>query len=146
MKNDSNVTVCPEQFTWLYAGIDFTLAGNGGPECSRYLSVTHRIVETIVILFASIVEVVWSLKRIRYDDSSSLSFRNCQDRFMQNGGITELERHRHKKRYFVHSRIFILPSRESDQIPMTNSLRSCRPLLYHAKMGNPVKCLSQRLN
>ena len=36
---------------------------------------------------------------------------------------------------FVVSCIFILLSRESDQCAITSSLRSCRPSVYHAKMG-----------
>ena len=37
--------------------------------------------------------------------------------------------------FFVFSCIFILQSRESDQSVMTNLLKSCRPPVYHTKMG-----------
>ena len=74
MKNGS-VTVCPDHFHWLYAGIDFSLAGNGGPDCAKYLSPKHRIVETLLVLSASIIEIVLALKRVKYKDTSCLTFQ-----------------------------------------------------------------------
>ena len=35
---------------WSYSGVDFSLYGNGGDECSGYLSPTHLIVETTLIV------------------------------------------------------------------------------------------------
>ena len=37
--------------------------------------------------------------------------------------------------FFLFSCIFILLSRESDQCAIASSLRSCRPSVYHTKMG-----------
>lgn len=64
--------VCPQSLTWLYAGVNISLTGNGGPECANYLSPTHRIIETALILLASIIEIAWAINRIEYSQRSSV--------------------------------------------------------------------------
>ena len=45
---------------WTFNGVDFNLDGNGGVECSNYLSYTQIIIETIcVTLFASFFEIYY---------------------------------------------------------------------------------------
>jgi len=85
MKNGTEA-LCPHHFHWLYAGIDFSLPGNGGPVCANYLSPMHRVVETIIVLSASVIEIAWSLKHIKYDDASKLAFRKSNS-VVQNGEI-----------------------------------------------------------
>nr|XP_002129750.1 transmembrane protein 164 [Ciona intestinalis] len=50
---------------WLYSGVDFTLDGNGGTECAQYLSLQHRVYETILVVFVSVVEIIVAIKYIR---------------------------------------------------------------------------------
>ncbi|XP_076807701.1 transmembrane protein 164-like [Clavelina lepadiformis] len=64
---------CPAHFKWLYGGINFTFEGNGGPECAAYLSPFHRVVETLIVLTASVIEIVWAYKRISSTDKSRLT-------------------------------------------------------------------------
>jgi len=40
-------------FNWTYSGVDFSLYGNGGPECIGYLSPTWLAVETLIVLVIS---------------------------------------------------------------------------------------------
>ena len=72
--SNGTAIISPSYFTWLYAGIDFSLAGNGGPDCANYLSSFHRLTETILILLASVAEIFWALKRITYAKGSDFSF------------------------------------------------------------------------
>lgn len=49
---------------WTYNGVDFSLDGNGGPECAEYLSWNQIIIETICITaFSSILEVYYPWKK-----------------------------------------------------------------------------------
>lgn len=49
---------------WSYSGVDFSLYGNGGPECRSYLTPTAIIVETLLIfLYALIIEIIYPWKR-----------------------------------------------------------------------------------
>ncbi len=51
-------------FEWLYSGVDFSLAGNGGEECANYLTVTHITVETaIVVVFTFMFEFYYTLTK-----------------------------------------------------------------------------------
>lgn len=45
---------------WTYSGVDFSLYGNGGPECINYLSPTWLFFETLcVLLFSATFEIYY---------------------------------------------------------------------------------------
>jgi hypothetical protein len=46
----SNWTFSGFAFDYCLAGIDFNLAGNGGPDCSGYISFERRCLEAVVAL------------------------------------------------------------------------------------------------
>ena len=100
MPNVSYV-VCPEHLTWLYAGIDYTLEGNGGPECANFLSTKHRLLETMFVLLASVIEVILALKRIKYDDVSSLTPTPAFSTSMNGGPSYHIQSHASEKYVYL---------------------------------------------
>lgn len=50
---------------WAYAGVNHTLAGNGGPECANFLSLPRRLFETIFVVCWATLLMVWSYRRIQ---------------------------------------------------------------------------------
>lgn len=55
-------------FEWAYSGVNFSLAGNGGPECVNYLSTTWLVIETVfVCLFTIIFEIFISWYKLSFD-------------------------------------------------------------------------------
>uniref|UniRef100_H2ZA31 Transmembrane protein 164 n=1 Tax=Ciona savignyi TaxID=51511 RepID=H2ZA31_CIOSA len=60
------VSVCSHRMLdWLYNGVDFSIAGNGGPECVAYISPIHRMWETAIVVICSVVEILIAVKYIR---------------------------------------------------------------------------------
>ncbi|KAF7659345.1 hypothetical protein LDENG_00299420 [Lucifuga dentata] len=49
---------------WVYGGVDPKFEGNGGPECAAFISPQQRIIESLVIVLISIVEVAVALKNL----------------------------------------------------------------------------------
>lgn len=49
---------------WMYGGVDPKFEGNGGPECAAFISPQQRIVESLVIVFISVLEVLLAIKKI----------------------------------------------------------------------------------
>ncbi|XP_074658531.1 transmembrane protein 164-like [Tubulanus polymorphus] len=47
---------------WTYTGVDYSLPGNGGVGCVDYLSMTHRVVETVVFVVVSMLEIWFALR------------------------------------------------------------------------------------
>lgn len=51
-------------FEWSYSGVNFSLKGNGGPECVNYLSPTSIVIETVLIIVYSLfVEIYYPWTR-----------------------------------------------------------------------------------
>lgn len=47
---------------WAYAGVNHTLAGNGGPECANFLSLQRRLIETTAVAILASCLVYWGYK------------------------------------------------------------------------------------
>jgi hypothetical protein len=62
-------------FEWLYSGVDFNLDGNGGLECTKYLSNTQKIVETIFLVIISSIEIGYPWKRYVVNYKPNLELR-----------------------------------------------------------------------
>jgi hypothetical protein len=44
-----------EMFEWAYSGVDFSLYGNGGPDCMSYLSKVQLVLESACVIAFSLV-------------------------------------------------------------------------------------------
>ncbi|KAI7795567.1 transmembrane protein 164 [Triplophysa rosa] len=49
---------------WMYGGVDPKFEGNGGPECAAFISPQQRIVESLIIVSISVLEVLLAIKKI----------------------------------------------------------------------------------
>ena len=55
-----------EYYSWMVAGVDINLAGNGGgPECAGYRSSERKVWESVVMLSLGLFLTVWSLRIIK---------------------------------------------------------------------------------
>jgi len=50
----------------LTGGLNFSLPGNGGPQCLSYSSGRRKLVETLFVLVVCLVELYWSLPRLDF--------------------------------------------------------------------------------
>uniref|UniRef100_T1IW07 Transmembrane protein 164 n=1 Tax=Strigamia maritima TaxID=126957 RepID=T1IW07_STRMM len=50
--------------SWTYSGVNHSLAGNGGPECTNFITLWRRFWETLGISALSIFYIVWGLYRL----------------------------------------------------------------------------------
>jgi len=63
-------------------GVDPTIPGNGGKECTEFLTTNRRIWETLLIVTISLIEIIYSSKKIKQNneaDDKSLPVleKNC---------------------------------------------------------------------
>jgi hypothetical protein len=61
---------------WMYSGVDFNLAGNGGEACANFLSKEQLIVETVVVvLYAVICELYYPWRKSVSNHKPNLELR-----------------------------------------------------------------------
>ena len=48
-----------------YEGVDYTLPGNGGPECTHFLTVKQKLIETFVFTVLAFIELYVAKSRIK---------------------------------------------------------------------------------
>lgn len=49
---------------WAHTGVNITVKGNGGPECTAFLSTTQRVLETILVLCLTAPLVKYGLSNL----------------------------------------------------------------------------------
>jgi len=49
---------------WAYQGVNITVPRNGGQECTDFLSMKTRVVETVVILLVTTPIFIWGLRHL----------------------------------------------------------------------------------
>ncbi|KAH7965227.1 hypothetical protein HPB49_004772 [Dermacentor silvarum] len=50
---------------WAYAGVNHSLAGNGGPECAQFISIRRRLWETVLAVLWTAALALWSWRRLQ---------------------------------------------------------------------------------
>ncbi|XP_065311522.1 transmembrane protein 164 isoform X1 [Dermacentor albipictus] len=50
---------------WAYAGVNHSLAGNGGPECAQFVSIRRRLWETLLAVLWATALALWSWRRLQ---------------------------------------------------------------------------------
>nr|XP_054933540.1 transmembrane protein 164-like isoform X2 [Dermacentor andersoni] len=50
---------------WAYAGVNHSLAGNGGPECAQFVSTRRRLWETLLAVLWATALALWSWRRLQ---------------------------------------------------------------------------------
>ena len=50
---------------WTLTGVDFSLPGNGGPDCVEFIPHKQKIVETVAFSLLALVWLAWSYPRIK---------------------------------------------------------------------------------
>lgn len=49
---------------WAHVGVNITVGGNGGPECTAFLSMTKRIVETVFVMCLTAPLMSWGFNNL----------------------------------------------------------------------------------
>uniref|UniRef100_A0A1B6CIB0 Transmembrane protein 164 n=1 Tax=Clastoptera arizonana TaxID=38151 RepID=A0A1B6CIB0_9HEMI len=49
---------------WAYTGVNITVAGNGGLECTQFLTMKTRIIETMFVMFLTFPLMKWGFKNL----------------------------------------------------------------------------------
>lgn len=49
---------------WAYTGVNITVAGNGGPECTQFLTMKTRIFETLLVMSLTIPLMRWGFRNL----------------------------------------------------------------------------------
>ena len=48
----------------LYGGVNFTVEGEGGPDCVNFLSESHRIIETVSFVVINAAILGWAARKV----------------------------------------------------------------------------------
>ena len=67
-------------FSWTYSGVNYSLAGNGGEECLRYIPNYQKLIETVLISAVGFLEIKTSYPHLKLADVPVNSSSNV-DRF-----------------------------------------------------------------
>ena len=69
---DTNMESSPSWTVWLnkiltstYAGVDHNLPGNGGPECTHFLTVDQKLTETFLFTLFALLELYVAKSRVK---------------------------------------------------------------------------------
>jgi len=71
--DDNNLHVLPASslpsfwhswLSWTYAGVDPSLAGNGGPDCATFVPTSQKLFETVLFIMIGVVEICYAWPRI----------------------------------------------------------------------------------
>ncbi|XP_072302652.1 transmembrane protein 164 [Eucyclogobius newberryi] len=62
---------------WVYGGVDPKFEGNGGRDCAAFLAPRQRLIETLIIVFLSCVEVGVALKNIHVSKDLKVIGKDC---------------------------------------------------------------------
>lgn len=62
-----------EMFSWAYSGVNFSLAGNGGPACAALVPGTQKIAETVFVVALNSLLLWISYPRLTFQNLLPLS-------------------------------------------------------------------------
>jgi len=62
--------------SWTYSGVNYSLAGNGGPECVEVVPLFQRAIETLMFAALGVFEITTALPRLGLQSSSTTVLPN----------------------------------------------------------------------